>query len=92
VVRGAPGQRSPSYRGSGRVSGGDNGRHRGRNGRWREGDLSALKLRFNEGNGCSLLVEGGGSWRLGCGGGASWKAVLGRRGEEEEEDGRWAVR
>jgi hypothetical protein len=37
-------------------------------------------------------TEGGGSWRLGCGGGASQKAALGRRGEEEEEDGRWAGR
>jgi hypothetical protein len=46
--------------GSGRVSGGDNGRHRGRNGRRREGNLSAVNLRFNEGNGCGLMVEGGG--------------------------------
>jgi hypothetical protein len=99
VVRGAPGRRFPFYRGSGRVSGGDNGRHWGRNG-WRcEGDLSVIKLRFNEGNGCGLMVEGGescteggGSWRLRCGGGASRKAVLDRRGEEEEEDGRWVVR
>jgi hypothetical protein len=98
-VRGAPERRSPFYRGSGRVSGGDNGQHRGRNGRRHEGDLSVVKLRFNEGNGCGLMVEGGGSctegggsWCLGCGGDASRKAALGRRGEEEEEDGRWAVR
>jgi hypothetical protein len=25
-----------------------------------KGDLSAVKLQFNEGNGCSLMVEGGG--------------------------------
>jgi hypothetical protein len=46
------------------------------------------------GNGCGLMVEGGGAWRLGCGGGASREeeeAALGRHGEEEE-DGRWAVR
>jgi hypothetical protein len=92
VVQGALGRRFPFYRGLGRVSGDDNGRHRGRNGRRREGDLSVVKLRFNEGNGCGLMVEGGGSWRLGCGGNASWKAALSRRGEEEEEDGRWAVR
>jgi hypothetical protein len=89
---GCSGAEVPFYRGSGRVSGGDNGQHRGRNGRRHEGDLSVVKLRFNEGNGCGLMVEGGGSWRLGCGSGASRKAAPGRRGEEEEEDGRWAVR
>jgi hypothetical protein len=89
---GCSGWRFPFYRGSERLSGGDNGRHRGRNGRRCEGDLSAVKLRFDEGNGCGLMVDGGGSWHLGCGGGTRRKAALGRCGEEEEEDGRWAVR
>jgi hypothetical protein len=57
---GCSGAEVPFYRGSGRVSSGDNGQHRGRNKWQREGDLSVVKIRFNEGNGCGLMVEGGG--------------------------------
>jgi hypothetical protein len=61
------------------------------------GDLSAVKLRFNGGNGCGLMVEGGGSctggggaWRLWCSGGASREAEgLCLAARPEEDEGGW---
>jgi hypothetical protein len=50
------------------------------------GDLSALKLRFRGGNGCSLMVEGGGSHGGGAGREAAGLCLVAR--PEEDEGGR----
>jgi hypothetical protein len=67
----------------GLTTGGDNGRHRGETGGGMKGDLSVVKLRFSEGNGCGLMVEGGGSCTEGGGHGASGAAAM--------QAGRWRL-
>jgi hypothetical protein len=64
---GAPACRcSPTVAGKGKGGMGDSPRAaimagiRGEMGGGMKGDLTAVKLRFNEGNGCGLMVEGGG--------------------------------